>query len=88
MRPAIPASSAQLYNDGGIDRRMDIQFYHVLYRRNVSVPLDQVKKAVFKQTTRNGKIRIHYILTAQLNGTILRKFVRREDWLALDVPQV
>jgi len=43
---------------------------------------------VYKQAARNGKIRIHYLLTAQLNGTVLRKLVRRKDWLELDVPQV
>jgi len=31
---------------------------------------------------------VYYILITQLNGTVLRKLVRRQDWLELDVPQV
>ena len=67
---------------------MDIRFYDITCRCNVSIPMEQVKKALLKQTARSGKIRVHYILTAQLNGTVLRKLVRRKDWLELDVPQV
>jgi len=67
---------------------MVIQFYDVCNRRKVGVPLEQVKKALYKRTTRNGKVQAHYILITQLNGTVLRKLVRRKDWLELDVPQV
>lgn len=67
---------------------MEIQFYDIEHRCQVGVPLHQVRKALYKQATRNGKIRVHYILTVQLNGSVLRKLVRRKDWLELDVPQV
>lgn len=67
---------------------MVIQFYDVCNRRKIGVPLEQVKKGLYKRTTRNGKVQVHYILITQLNGTVLRKLVRRKDWLELDVPQV
>jgi len=67
---------------------MVIQFYDVYNRCKVGVPLEQVKKALYKRTTRNGRVQVHYILIAQLNGTILRKLVRRKDWLELDVAQI
>ena len=41
---------------------MDIQFYDVTHQRKVSIPVEQVKKALYKRTTRNGKVRIHYLL--------------------------
>jgi len=66
----------------------DIPFYDVIHRQQIRVPISQIQKSVYKQMARNGKVRIHYLLTAQLNGTILRKLVRRKDWLELDVPQV
>ena len=85
VRPAIFASSAQHLI--GVDRHMDIEFYDVARRRKISVPLEQVKKTVYIREVGNGKNRVHYLLTAQLNGTVLRKLVRRKDWLELDVPQ-
>jgi hypothetical protein len=67
---------------------MVIQFYDVCNRRKVGVPLEQVKKMLYKRTTRNGKVQVHYLLITQLNGTVLRKLVRRKDWLELDVPLI
>ena len=71
-----------------MDEPAEIPFYDVIHRQQVRVPIGQIHKSVFKQATRNGKVRIHYLLTARLNGTVLRKLVRRQDWLELDVPQV
>lgn len=67
---------------------VEIQFYDVERRCRIAIPLYRIRKSLYKQTTGNGKIRIHYILTAQLNGTVLQKLVRRKDWLELDVPQL
>ncbi len=58
---------------------MVIQFYDVCNRHKGGVPLEQVKKTLYKRTACNGKVQVHYILIAQLNGTILRKLVRRKD---------
>ncbi|MBI3320042.1 MAG: hypothetical protein HYZ89_05600 [Candidatus Omnitrophica bacterium] len=58
------------------------------HRQQIRVPISQIHKSVFKQAASNGNVRIHYLLTARLNGTVLRKLVRRKDWLELDVPQI
>lgn len=56
-------------------------------RQQVRVPIDQIHKSVYKRIAANGKVHMHYLLIARLNGTILRKLVRRKDWLELKVPQ-
>lgn len=66
-----------------MDEPTEILFYDVTHRCQISVPFARIQKSVYKQASRH-----HYILIAQLNGTVLRKFVRREDWLELDVPQI
>lgn len=71
-----------------MDEPAEIPFYDVVHRQQVRVPISQIHKSVYKQAARNGKVRIHYLLIAPLNGTVLRKLVRRKDWLELDVPQV
>lgn len=71
-----------------MDDVAEIPFYDVTHRQQICVLISQIHKSVFKQAARNGKVRIHYVLTARLNGTVLRKFIRRQDWLELDVPQV
>ncbi len=44
---------------------MEIQFYDVTRQRKVNIPLEQIKKALFKRTARNGKVRVHYMLVTQ-----------------------
>lgn len=93
MRPSVCNGTPRIVLASDLSRIVALEakklgFYDVERRCQVAVPLHHIRKALYKQTTDNGKIRTHYILTAQLNGTVLGKLVRRKDWLELDVPQV
>jgi len=42
----------------------DVEFYDVKKRAKVSVPVSQIKKKMYKRTTKNGSEQIRYAVTA------------------------
>jgi len=66
----------------------DVEFYDVKKRAKVSVPVSQIKKKMYKRTTKNGSEQIRYAVTAEVDSSRLTKFVSRDTWDSLDVPVV
>jgi hypothetical protein len=64
---------------------MNIQFYNVKSKK-VSIPEDKVKKTRYDRKTKVG-VRTSYALRAEVDGLKLTKFVSKEDWDRLKVPE-
>lgn len=67
---------------------LNIQFYNVKTRKKVSVSSDKVKKVKFSKKTAGGQTRNTYAVRAEVDGAKLTKFVSKDDWDKLDVPEV
>jgi len=65
----------------------DIEFYNVKTRSKVSVPEESVKKTTYERTKKDGSTQVRYALRAEYEGTKLTKFVSKDDWDKLNVPQ-
>jgi Holliday junction resolvase len=62
-----------------------IEFYDVKSREKVSIPEDQIKKTVYHPKGSGGKPR--YALRAEHNGTNLTKFVNKDTYDSMNVPE-
>jgi hypothetical protein len=66
---------------------MHIQFYNVKTKQKISIPKEKIKKIKYEKKTVNG-VRTSYALRANSDeGQKLTKFVSKEDWDRLDVPE-
>jgi hypothetical protein len=66
---------------------MEIQFYDVKSRQKVGVPESDVRKTRYERTTKDGRTSTRFALRGTYQGTKVTKFVSREDWERLDVPE-
>jgi hypothetical protein len=66
---------------------MEIQFYDVKSRQKVGVPESEVRKTRYERATKDGGTSTRYAFRGLYEGTKLTKFVSREDWERLDVPE-
>jgi hypothetical protein len=63
-----------------------VQFYSVKSKKKIGVPQEKLRKVRYERKTRQGT-RTSYALRAEQDGQKLTKFVSKEDWEKLDVPQ-
>lgn len=63
-----------------------MEFYDVKSKQKVDVPESQIKKTTYSRQTKEGKTSIRYALRANYNGTMLTKFVSKDDYDKLNVP--
>lgn len=61
-----------------------MQFFNVKKREKVDVPEDQIKKTVYKG--KSGQMR-YAVRAVDDDGTNLTRFVSKDDYDALDVPE-
>ena len=67
---------------------MAIEFYDVKLREKVQIPESEVKKVKYEKTSKEGKVNVRYAFKAVNEGTNLTKFASKDDWDALDAPEV
>lgn len=60
-----------------------MQFYNVKKREKVEIPDDQVKKTTY--TVKGGQVR-YAVRAVDDDGMNLTKFMKKDDWDALDNP--
>ncbi|RJR29285.1 hypothetical protein C4564_03020 [Candidatus Microgenomates bacterium] len=65
----------------------DIEFYDVKKRAKVSVPASQVKKTKYERATKDGGTQVRYAVKASIDGSSLTKFVSKDTWDSLNVPE-
>lgn len=83
FQPAVlPASSAKV-KKGWIA----VEFYDVRTRAKVIVPDDRVRKQKIERVTASG-VQTRYAVTAEEGGSRLFKFVSRDLYERLNVPEV
>jgi hypothetical protein len=63
-----------------------MQFYNVKTRSKVDVPDNEVKKTKYVRKTAKGD-QTRYAVRASVNGTSLTKFVSKEVFDSLQVPE-
>jgi hypothetical protein len=63
-----------------------MQFYNVKTRSKVEVPDNQLKKTKYVRKTSKGD-QVRYAVRAQVNGTNLTKFVGKDVFDSLQVPE-
>ncbi|MDQ3239501.1 MAG: hypothetical protein M3P33_03180 [bacterium] len=63
-----------------------MQFYNVKTRSKVEVPDTDIKKTKYVRTTSKGD-QVRYAVRANVNGTNLTKFVGKDLYESLDVPE-
>jgi hypothetical protein len=63
-----------------------MQFYNVKTRSKVDVADDQLKKTKYVRKTAKGD-QVRYALRANVNGTNLTKFVSKDVYDSLNIPQ-
>lgn len=73
--------------EGGEERMNEIEFYDVKKRAKVSVPTSQVKKKKYEKTTKSGQLQVRYAVRAHVDGTNLTKFVSKDMFDSLSVPE-
>ncbi|MDX2066436.1 MAG: hypothetical protein SFX74_11900 [Fimbriimonadaceae bacterium] len=64
-----------------------MKFYNLKTRSHVEIADADVKKKQMKRQTKSGE-QIRYAFVANHEGTPLHKFVKKEDFDALDVAEV
>jgi hypothetical protein len=67
---------------------MAIEFYDVKKREKVQIPESDVKKTKYEKPGKDGKMNTRYAFKAVNEGTNLTKFASKDDWDALDAPEV
>lgn len=72
---------------GGEDKMNEVKFYNVKTRDFVTVPTSQVKKKKYEKTTKSGSMQVRYAVRANVNGTNLTKFVSKDMYDSLSVPE-
>ena len=65
---------------------MAVQFYDVKNRKKVEVPESDIKKTKYERKTSKGT-QVRYALRAKFNGMSLTKFVGKDTWDSMDVPE-
>jgi hypothetical protein len=55
-------------------------------KQKVSVPQDKLRKVKYERKTSTG-VKTSYALRAEIDGQKLTKFVSKDDWDKLDVPE-
>lgn len=65
---------------------MNIQFYNVKTKQKISIPQEKIKKVKYERRTSQG-VTTSYALRAESEGLRLTKFVSKQDWDSLEVPQ-
>ena len=63
-----------------------MQFYNVKTRSKVDVPDNQIKKTKYVRKTSKGD-QVRYAVRANVNGTNLTKFVGKDVYDSLNVPE-
>jgi hypothetical protein len=63
-----------------------MQFYNVKTRSKVDVPDNQIKKTKYVRKTSKGD-QVRYAVRANVNGTNLTKFVGKDVYDSLQVPE-
>lgn len=66
---------------------MGVSFFDVKTRQSVDVGEENIKKVKFERTLKSGSVQIRYALKAQHDGRNLFKFVSKNDWDGLNVPE-
>lgn len=66
----------------------NIEFYDVKNRQKVSVPVSSCKKTKYERETKDGKMQVRYAVKAEHNGSRLTKFVSKDMWDQLSIPEV
>lgn len=65
-----------------------VQFYDVKLRQKVDIPESQITKTKYTRTTKSGSVQVRYAIRAKTSdGRNLTKFVSKEYWDSLDVPE-
>lgn len=65
-----------------------VQFYDVKTRQTVDVPESQLTKKKYTRTTKSGSVQVRYAIRAKTSdGRNLTKFVSKEYWDSLSVPE-
>lgn len=64
-----------------------IEFYDVKKRAKVSVSDTDVKKRKYERPTKSGGVQTRYAVRAQVDGTNLTKFVSKDMYDSLNVPE-
>ena len=64
-----------------------IEFYDVKARAKVQVPMSDVKRKKYERETKNGTTQVRYAVRANHNGTNLTKFVSKDTYESLSVPE-
>lgn len=62
-------------------------FYDVKARKKVEVAEEQLKKKMYTRKTVNGTVQTRYAVRASVNGTNLTKFVSKDVYDSLKVPE-
>lgn len=62
-----------------------MQFYNVKKREKVEIPDEEVKKTTY--TVKGGQIR-YAVKAVDDDGMNLTKFMKKDDWDALDAPMI
>ena len=73
--------------EGGEDKMQDVKFYNVKTRDFVTVPTSQIKKKKYEKTTKSGSMQVRYAVRANVDGTNLTKFVSKDMYDSLSVPE-
>lgn len=66
---------------------MEITFYDVKSRQKVGIPESEIRKIRYEKPTKDGGTSVRHAIRATYEGTNLTKFVSKEDWEALNVPE-
>lgn len=64
-----------------------IEFYDVKKRAKVSVSTSQVKRKKYEKQTKSGDTQVRYAVRAHVDGTNLTKFVSKDMYDSLNVPE-
>ncbi len=65
----------------------EVKFYNVKTRDFVTVPTSQVKRKKYEKTTKSGSTQVRFAVRANVDGTNLTKFVSKDVYDSLNVPE-
>lgn len=66
---------------------MSVTFFDVKTKQNVSVDEANIKKTKFERQLKSGSVQTRYAIKADYEGRKLFKFVSKNDWDGLSVPE-
>lgn len=65
----------------------EIEFYNVKTRSKTKVPLQYIKKTKYERTNKDGSTQVRHAVKAEFEGQKLVKFVSKDLFDKLDVPE-